>query len=52
MSELTTGYELLLYGALVIVTIFTLDWWESRFGAGDERKGKDLQASTRRQRRP
>lgn len=38
MSELTTGHELLLYGALIIVTIFTLDRRESRFGAGNGRR--------------
>lgn len=38
MSELTTGHELLLYGSLIIVTICALDWRESRFGPGNERR--------------
>lgn len=37
MNELTTGHGLLLYGALIIVTMFTLDWRESRFGSGTRR---------------
>ena len=31
VSELTTGHELLLQAAVIIVAIFTLDWRESSF---------------------
>jgi hypothetical protein len=40
MSALTTGHGLLLNAALIIVTMFTLDFWESRFGRGNHRKRK------------
>jgi hypothetical protein len=40
MSALTTGHGLLLHAALIIVTIFTLDFWESRFGPGNNRRRK------------
>jgi len=38
MGELTTGHEVLLYAALIIVTMLMLDWRESRFGPGDDRR--------------
>ena len=38
MGELTTGHELLLYAALIIVTMVMLDWRESRFGLGHDRR--------------
>jgi hypothetical protein len=38
MGELTTGHELLLYTALIIVTMVMLDWRESRFGPGHDRR--------------
>ena len=38
MGELTTGHEVLLYAALIIVTMVMLDWRESGFGPGDDRR--------------
>jgi hypothetical protein len=38
MRELTTGHELLLQAAVIIVTILALDWRESRFGPTRRRK--------------
>jgi hypothetical protein len=38
MGELTTGHEVLLYAALIIVTMVMLDWRESGFGPGNDRR--------------
>jgi hypothetical protein len=38
MGELTTGHDVLLYGALIIVSMVMLDWRVSGFGPGDDRR--------------